>query len=144
DGKLLRKLEEIRARWRRYFASLLNTTPAAFNRTIIEGISPTPVALSLGDPPVVNETEKALRSIANDKAMGPDGLPAELLKFGLSDSSHEILLAFHGIILAVWMMGEIPQEWKYATIEVPHKMKDRTECRNYRGLSLVAHAGRVL
>ena len=92
----------------------------------------------------MNETEKALRSIANDKAMGPDGLPAELLKFGLSDSSHEILLAFHGIILAVWMMGEIPQEWKYATIEVPHKMKDRTECRNYRGLSLVAHAGRVL
>ena len=129
DGKLLRKLEEIRARWRRYFASLLNTTSAALNRTIIEGLSPKPAALSLGDPPVVpvvNPTEKVQRSMANDKAMGLDELPAELLR--LSDSSHEIFLAYHGVIVAVWMTGEMPQEWKDATIKVVHKKNDRTEC----------------
>ena len=54
--------------------------------------------------------------MANGKAMRPDELPAELLKLGLSDSSHEILLAFHDIIVAVWMTGEVPQEWKDATI----------------------------
>ena len=144
NGQLLRKLDEIRARWRRYFTSLLNTTSATLNRTIIEGLSQKPTALSLGDPPVVSETKKALRSMANGKAMGPDELPAELLKLGLSDSSHEILLAFHDIIVAVWMTGEVPQEWKNATIKVLHKKKDRTECSNYRGLSLVAHAGKVL
>ena len=48
--------------------------------------------------------------MANGKAMGPDELPAELLKLGLSDSSHEILLAFHGIIVAVCMTWEVPQE----------------------------------
>ena len=101
-------------------------------------------ALSLGDPPVVSETKKALRSMANGKAMGPDELPAKLLKLGLSDSSHEILLAFHDIIVAVWMTEEVPQEWKDATIKVLHKTKDRAECSNYRGLSLVAHAGKVL
>ena len=58
NGKLLRKLDEIRARWRRYFTSLLNTTSAALNRTIIEGLSQKPTALSLGDPPVVSETDK--------------------------------------------------------------------------------------
>ena len=144
NGKLLRTLDEIRARWRRYFTSLLNTTSATLNRTIIEGLSQKPTALSLGDPPVVSETKKALRSMANGKAMGPDELPAELLKLGLSDSSHEILLAFHDIIVAVWMTGEVPQEGKDATIKVLHKKKDRTECSNYRGLSLVAHAGKVL
>ena len=81
--------------------------------------------------------------MANDKAMGPDELPAELLKLGLSDSSHEILLAFHGIIGAVWMTGEVPQKWKDATTKVLHKKKDRTECSNYRDLSLVAHASKV-
>ena len=144
DEKLPRKLEEIRARWRQYFTSLLNTTSAAVNRTIIEGLSQKSTALSLGDPPVVNETKKSLRSMANGKVMGPDKLPAELLKLGLSDSSHEILLAFHGIIVAVWVIGELPQEWKDATIKVLHKEKDQTECSNYRGLSLVAHAGKVL
>ena len=78
------------------------------------------------------------------KAMGPDELPAELLKLGLFDSSHEIVLAFHGIIVAVWMTEEVPQEWKDATIEVLHKTNDRAEHSNYRGLSLVAHAGNVL
>ena len=144
DRKLLRKLTEIRARWRRYFTSLLNTTSTALNRTYIEDLSQKPTALSLGDPPVVSETKKALRSMANGKAMGPDELPAELLKLGLSDISQEILLAFYGIIVAVWMTGEVPQNWKDATIKVSHKKKDRTECSNYRGLSLVAHAGKVL
>ena len=37
NGKLLRKLDEIRARWRRYFTSVLNTTSATFNRTIYRG-----------------------------------------------------------------------------------------------------------
>ena len=144
NGKLLRKLDEIRTRWRRYFTSLLNTTSATLNRAIIEGLSLKPTALSLGDPPVVSETKKALRSLANGKTMGPDELPAELLKLGLSDSFHEILLVFHDIIVAVWMTGEVPQEWKDATIKVLHKTKDRTECSNYRSLSLVAHGGKVL
>ena len=91
-------------------------TTVALDRTVIEGLPPKPVALSLRDPPVANETKQALRSMPNGMAMGPDELPTELLKLGLSDSSHEILLAFHGIIVAVWMTGEGPQEWKDATI----------------------------
>ena len=125
DGKLLRKLEEFLARWRRYFTSLLNTTSAALNRTIHEDHLQKPAALSLGGPPVASETKKAPRFMANGKAMGPDELPAELSKLGLSDSSHEILLAFHGIIVAIWMTGEVPQEWKYATINIQHKKRDR-------------------
>ena len=64
DGKLLQELEEIRLRWRRYFVSLLNMASTAHNRTIIEGLSPKPVALSLGDRPFMNETKKVLRSMA--------------------------------------------------------------------------------
>ena len=101
NGKLLRKLDEIRARWRQYFPCLLNTTSAALNRTIIEGLLQKPTALLLGDPPVVSETKKTLRYMANGKAVGPDELPAQLLKIGLSDSSPKILLAFHDIIVAV-------------------------------------------
>ena len=58
----------------------------------------------------MNETKWALRSMGNGKAMGPDELPAELLKLGLSDISHEILLAFHGIIVAVWTTHNVTQE----------------------------------
>ena len=39
--------------------------------------------------------------MANGKTMGLNELLAELLKLRLSDSSQEILLAFHDIIVAV-------------------------------------------
>ena len=38
----------------------------------------------------------------------------------------------------------MPQQWKDAIIMVLHENKDRTECGNYRGISLVAHAGKIL
>ena len=36
------------------------------------------------------------------------------------------------------------EQWKYAIIMVLHKNKDRTEFVNYRGISLIAHAGKIL
>ena len=38
----------------------------------------------------------------------------------------------------------MPQQWKYAIILVLHKKKDRAECGNYRDISLVTHAGKIL
>ena len=40
--------------------------------------------------------------------------------------------------------GDVPQQWQYAIRKVLHKKKDGTECGNYRGISLVAHAGKIL
>ena len=41
-------------------------------------------------------------------------------------------------------MPQQQQQWKNAIIMVLHKKKDRTECGNSRGISLVAHAGKIL
>ena len=38
----------------------------------------------------------------------------------------------------------MPQQWKDAISMVVHKKKDRTECGNYRGISLIAHAGKIM
>ena len=82
--------------------------------------------------------------MANAKVVGPDELPVELLKLGIN---HEptVLREFHRVIKLVWHQREVPQRWRDAVIEIKvlHK-KDRTECGNYRGISLVAHAGKVL
>ena len=51
---------------------------------------------------------------------------------------------FHAVVVAIGRGGGVQQEWKDATIVALHNKKDRTECGNYRGISLVAHAGKVL
>ena len=96
----------------------------------------------------MGEVDSALRAMANGKTVGPDHLPAELLKLDLDLEEEEeerpILDALHQIIVTIWRGGGVPQQWKDATIKVLHKKKDRTECGNYRVISLVAHAGKVL
>ena len=76
--------------------------------------------------------------MAYQKAVGPDGLPAELLKLLAEEGELYTLGKFHDIIVAVWRGGGVPQQCKYATIKVLHKKI---------GLSvaiIVAHAGNVL
>ena len=36
------------------------------------------------------------------------------------------------------------QHWKYAIIMIFHNKKDRTKCDNYRSISLVEYAGKIL
>ena len=83
-----------------------------------------------------------MRSMANAKAVGPDELPMELLKLGLHHDT-TVLREFHRVITRVWRDGQVPQRWRDAVLKVLYKKKDRTDCGNYRGISLVAHAGKV-
>ena len=48
------------------------------------------------------------------------------------------------LALTIWRQGKVPHQWKGAVITVLHKKGDKTECGNYRGISLVSHAGKVL
>ena len=102
-----------------------------------------PVASPLGIEPTEEEIATAMKSMANDKAVGPDGLPAELLKLELQQD-RTILLEFHRLTTLIWREGKVPQQCKDAIITVLHKKGDKTECGNYRGISLVSHAGKVL
>ena len=102
-----------------------------------------PDASALGIEPTEEEIATAMKAMANEKAVGPDGLPAELLKLGLQQD-RTILLEFHRLTTLIWREGKVPQQWKDAFITVLHKKGDKTECGNYRGISLVSHAGKVL
>ena len=82
----------------------------------------------------------AIRGISNQKAVGPDSLPAELLKVDHPESIRH----FHNLLVNVWRTGGVPPRWKYATIKVLEKKKDRSDCYNYRGSLLVARSGKVL
>ena len=51
-------------------------------------------------------------------------------------------MPIHRVIKLVWYQREVPQGWRDAAIKVLHK-KDRTECGNCCGISLVALAGEI-
>ena len=85
----------------------------------------------------------ALRMLINAKAMGPDEPPVELLKLR-PNHDPTVLPEFHRVIGLVNRQRKVPQQWRDAVMNVLHKKKGTTECGNYRGISLVAHADKVL
>ena len=142
-GRLLRDKGCIRERWVRFFRSLLNSKSDMLDPDISKRLPQQPVASALGIRPTEEEIVTAMKAMANKKAVGLDGLPAELLELGLQQD-RIIRLEFHRLTTLIWREGKTPQQWKDAIITVLHKKGDKTECGNYRGISLVSHAGNVL
>ena len=127
----------------RFFRSLLSSKSDMLDADITKRLPQHPVASALGIEPTEEETATAIKAMANAKVVGPDGLPAELLKLELQQD-RTILRELHRLTILIWRQGKVPQQWKYAVITVLHKKGDKTECGNYRGISLVSHAGKVL
>ena len=130
-GRLLRDKGRIRERWVRFFRSLLNSKSDMLDPDTPKRLPQQPVASALGIEPTEEEIATAM------KAMGPDGLPAELLKLGLQQD-RTILLEFHRLTTLNWREGKVPQQWKDAVITVLHK-----KGRQDRVRKLPRHLARV-
>lgn len=77
------------------------------------------------------------RSFTNRKAVEPDRVVfIELFIIAA------LRLRLFDIVAGSWGV-EVPHRWKDATMKEFHKMKDRAEYGNYRGISLVAHSGQI-
>ena len=140
DGVLIKNKELILRRWAEYLKHLLNkvhTTDPGF----LDDLSTLPTLPKLDDPPFFGKVEKAILSLKDNKAAGPDNIPAEVIKYG-GCALHRRL---HNFILHCWSAKCIPEQWKNANIILAYKQKgDRADCCNSRGISLLSIAGKVL
>ena len=84
NGVLLRDVELIRERWVRWFHTLLNAKSPRLDPNIAEGLDQWPENMPLGVQPMMQELTDAIRSLANGKAVGRDGVSVELFKITLN------------------------------------------------------------
>ncbi len=74
-----------------------------------------------------------------NKSAGPDGIPPEIFVHGRPIVPEHL----HKIILRIWNDETISAELRDATIITIFKKNDRHNTSNYRGISLLAVAGKV-
>ena len=138
EGRLLRDKGRIHEEWVRFFRSLLDAKSVMLDPDIPKRLPQHPVASALGIE--LTEEDKGSGKRESSWAGRPS---AELLKFGLQQD-RTILLELHRLTILIWREGKVPQQWKDAVNTILHRKGDKTECENYRGISLVSHAGKVL
>jgi hypothetical protein len=140
-GAVITDSNHRRNRWKEHFDNLLNhTDPPAPNpllqTPITEDYPIYPVDIN---PPSVNEIERIIARLKNNKAPGEDGIPAEIFKACLPNISHWL----HDIYCEVWAAEVIPQDWSEALLIPFFKKGDSSMCSNYRGISLIDIAGKI-
>lgn len=84
-------------------------------------------------------TYEEVTSLKNNKATGPDNMPAELLKM----AGEELTNALYKIVLQIWNEETLPAEWLEGAIIPLHKKGDKMLCENYRGIALLNSACKV-
>ena len=82
--------------------------------------------------PSAFEVEMAIEKLKRYKTPGIDQIPAELIKAG----GRTICFEVHKCINSVWNQEELPEQWKESVILPIYDRGGKTNCSNYRGVSL--------
>ena len=83
---------------------------------IAEGLYQWPENMPLGVQPMMQELTGVIRSLANGKAVGPDGVSVELLKIILNDDS-ALCRRLLDVVVCIWRgarcprSGNVPSSW---------------------------------
>jgi hypothetical protein len=79
------------------------------------------------------EVQIAIAKLKKNKLPGNDEIPTELIQAG----GETLLSAIYKLINSVWNKEQLPDQWKESIIVPVHKKGDKTDCNNYRGISLL-------
>ena len=137
NGRLLTTTEEQPKRWVEHFQQLLNRPP-----TMEAPILP-PANQELDiscESPNRIEVEKAIKSLKNNKAAGPDYIPVEVLRADISTSVNML----HGLLIKIWDQKYIPSGLREGILVKLPKKGDLSLSKNYTGIMLLSTAGKVL
>jgi hypothetical protein len=74
------------------------------------------------------------------KSPGSDQIPSELIQAG----GKMLMSAIHKLINSIWNKAELPDQWKGSIFVPVHKKGDKTDCNNYRGISLLSTPYKIL
>ena len=141
DGStLLTDKDAIMHRWSEHFSSLFSDKRRVEESSLLR-IPQAEVKTGLDDLPTLEEVKKAVRQMNPGKSPGIDGIPAEVYQYG----GEKVTVCLHDLFTKCWEQGLVPQDLRNAIIVSLYKNKEvKSGCSNYRGITLLSIAGKVL
>jgi len=128
DGTILTDEKLVQERWKFYFEELLNKENPRDPLEYVETVEGREDEISR------MEIEKAIKQVRSNKAPGPSGITAEMIK-----ALNELRVDWFHTILNEFLTDErVPGDLKKSEIMTIYKQKgDTLECGNYRGIKLL-------
>jgi hypothetical protein len=134
-GNLLADPQSIWNRWKIFFNQVLNVHGVhdvrQMDKHTVEPLVPEPSLVKV---------EIAIGKLKSYKSLGTNEILAELIKAGGETLCSEI----HRLKWSIWNKEELPQQWKESIIVPIYKKSDKNDCNNWRGISLLSTAYKIL
>ena len=139
DGNLLTKDSDILQRWHEYGSGLYNAKIQT-DDGVLEQLWPNCKRDEQEQSILESEVRTAIAKIKSRKAPGIDGIEGELIKEG----GEAVVQMIHKICNRIWDTGEFPTLWTKSLVVTIAKKGDTTKCENYRTISLICHASKII
>ena len=140
DGTtLLVEEDKILERWAEHFSEVLNR-PSTVDMNIIKNLPQQNVVCELDYLPTAAEVKFAIKLLCRGKSPGMDGIPADIFLIGGPD----LIKKLTQLLVEIWKKGEVPQDFKDASLVSLFKKGKRSVCDNHRGISLLSVVGKIL
>jgi len=139
SGEPISSRTEQLSRWVEHYLDLYSNVNNV-SQEALDAIENLPPLDALDAEPSVEELNKAIDILPCGKAAGEDGIPPEVIKSG----KRALLGPLHELLCLCWREGQVPKDMRDAKIITLYKNKgDRSDCNNYRGISLLSIVGKV-
>lgn len=139
SGEVITDKSKQMERWVEHYLELYSTENTV-SEEAINSIQTLPVMEELDNMPTMAELVKAINALTSGKAPGIDAIPPDLIKQG----KPALLPHLYELLCLCWEEGAVPQDMRDAKIITLFKNKgDRSDCNNYRGISLLSIVGKV-
>ncbi|XP_055527060.1 uncharacterized protein LOC129719690 [Wyeomyia smithii] len=138
-GNLLTNKCEVIDRWKQYYDEHLNGDVEEDDDGVVVDLGVRADDDKIPAPDL-QEVREEIDRLKNNKATGADQLPSELLKHG----GESLAKALHWDIAKIWEEEVVPEEWMEGTVCPIYKKGDKLDCCNYRAITLLNAAYKVL
>ena len=137
NGNILTESEKITERWKRYCEEMYSNNHSTDNVQLCEKETEQEEPML---PPLRSEIEWAIKSLKDGKSPECDNIQAEMIKA----SGEEGIDLYHKLCTKIWEAEKWPSDWKRAIFIPLPKKGDLKLCSNYRTISLISHASKIL
>ena len=133
NGKHLTNGDEIKSKWEQYVEELYKKEIKRTGNLELDDYELEPGILE-------SEVKFAMKTVANGKASGHDGIPIECFKT-VKEDAVKILTK---LCRQIWKTQKWPQDWKKSIITPIPKNGNAKYCSNYQTIALISHTSKIM
>ena len=135
---MLRIEEDVQQRWKEHFAEVLNRP---HRKQVADVLSKAETIEKIPSRPITKaEIKSAIINMSSGRAPGVDGITTELLKADMTSTVNVLIDLFR----TIWYSETVTADWSRNLIAKLPKKGDLAKCGNWRGITLMHVAAKVM